>query len=45
MYYFDGQYYLNFNEMMDDIRYEYAHGNRDAAMEKLDELNVSLSGI
>lgn len=45
MYVFDGFIYQSFNEMMDDIRWEYTHGNREAAMDKLDELNVNLTGI
>lgn len=45
MYEFMGQYYLSLNEMLDDIRYEFSHGDRDAAMSKLDDLNMNMSGI
>jgi hypothetical protein len=45
MYEYLGQYYLSLNEMLEDIRYDYVHGDRDAAMSKLDDLNMHLTGI
>ena len=45
MHYYDGEYFLSFNSMLERIKEDYMRGDREAAMEKLDELNMNVSGI